>query len=195
MGNWNEDSIISELVNHLSGLAEVTDVDLVSPATNSQFEYLLRVALADGSVCRFVISGIEDEEIEEDFDSVFWSDYIEEAFENIACSCYSLRSKIQELEGQFIKERRRLTLELAQTEKYADLSLLREKISEIDRNEHPQLNILAREATPFISVWLQELKGRSPDVRACHISRDLANSFAEAWLGGWRPPSSTSGPI
>ncbi len=190
MGEWNEDSVISELVSHLNEMQEVTGADLIRPATNSQSDYLLRIALVGGSVCRFVLSGIEDEEIEEEFDSEFWRECIEKAFENVGCNCYSLRGKLQELEDQFVKERLRLTIELAQAEKYAELSLLREKISEIDRNEHPQLNAIAKEATPFIGVWLQELEGETPNSRACHISRDIANTFARAWLEGWRPGQS-----
>ena len=66
---------------------------------------------------------------------------------------------------------------------------LRKTIADIDRKEHSSLDAAARQACPFLAVWLMDqVRDGNPDVLG-HSDQDIASSYAEAWYGGWRPKS------
>ena len=187
MNWWSEDGLIREVVGIIAGLEGVGDVRLMEGSNNAMFQNFLRVATHSGSVYRFAISCVEDEEDVEAFDESFFRHFIKLAFEEAGCSCQPLRERLGELEAGLDAASRKMRLELAQTVQFAEIAELRDKIVEIDRKEHPHLDKVAGEAIPFFDAWLQEKVEAGIVEPPEFIDQSIAVSFANAWFGGWRP--------
>ena len=153
---WAQDALLEMMASYIAGLRGVSSAETICQGHYSTAEYLLRIITEDGQVYRLAVSSVEDEDLEEEFDIVFSNQIIERAFEETGCSCLPLRENLRDLESKFDAECRRLSLELAETEQFAGIGILKEKIAETDQSEHPNLDAIAREATPFMSQWLRE---------------------------------------
>jgi len=115
--------------------------------------------------------------------------FLERAFEEAGCSCSPYRRQLRELETQYNAERIRLIYELDSSKLASEMADLRKTIAEIDRGEHPSLDAAARQAHPFLAVWmLDQVREGNPDVIGLS-DQDITSSYAEAWYGGWRPQS------
>ncbi len=104
------------------------------------------------------------------------------AFEEVGCSCSPLRSELERLDA----ECNGLREELEVTPVFKQRNELAHQIREIDAQEHPVLNNLARTAGQFFRVWLFDriMAGDTPDLAN---GAQLAKAYAEAWRDGWRP--------
>jgi hypothetical protein len=115
--------------------------------------------------------------------------FFERAFEEAGCSCSPYRRQLKELETQHKAESDRLRYELDNSELAREMGELRKTIADIDQREHHYLDATAREAYPFLPVWmLDQVREGNPDVLGLN-DQDIASSYAEAWYGGWRPKS------
>ena len=107
---------------------------------------------------------------------------LHKSFKKVGCSCHPLRDEM----GQVQAECDRLKLELEQTPPFQRFQELRNKIGEIDANEHPNLNRMAKQAVPFFRVWLfQQLIAGNSVVLGDY--EGLGITYAQDWLNGWRP--------
>jgi hypothetical protein len=114
---------------------------------------------------------------------------LERAFEEAGCSCSPHRLQLKELETQYQAERDRLTSELDSSDLAKEIADLRKAIADIDRREHSSLNAVARQAYPFLPVWmLDQVREGNPEVLGLS-DQDITSSYADAWYGGWRPKS------
>jgi hypothetical protein len=114
---------------------------------------------------------------------------LERAFEEAGCSCIPYRRQLRELETQYHAERNRLTYALDNSDLAKELGELRKTIAAIDLREHSSLHVAARQAYPFLPVWmLDQVRQGNPDVLSLS-DQDIASSYADAWYGGWRPKS------
>jgi hypothetical protein len=114
---------------------------------------------------------------------------LERAFEDTGCSCSPYRRRLRELETQYHAESDRLMCELRNSQLAGEMDDLRKTIADIDRGEHPSLAAAARQAHPFLAVWmLDQVREGNPDVIGL-TDQDITSSYAEAWYGGWRPKS------
>ena len=191
----NEDTLLNEAIISLRNLENVVDVGLVEQGSYATFQYLLRIVDSNGQVFRFGISCVEDEEEEEAFDSTFVGHFVEQAFEEIGCSCQPLREKLIELEAELFAELRQQKLDFVQTKRFAEIGKLKNQIAEIDRKEHIFLDLNAREALPALAAWLQEQIAEDNLELGELVNSKIALAFAKAWFGGWRPrpPESEKG--
>ena len=115
--------------------------------------------------------------------------FLERAFEEAGCSCAPYRSHLKELETQYQIERERLLQELDSSELAQEMGDLRISISNIDLREHSSLDRDARQAHPFLAVWmLDQVREGNSEILGLS-DREIAGSYAEAWYGGWRPKS------
>jgi hypothetical protein len=111
------------------------------------------------------------------------------AFQEAGCSCSPHRRRFKELETQYHAERDRLISELDSSDLAKEMGDLRKTIADIDRREHSSLDTVARQAHPFLPVWmLDQVREGNPDVLGLS-DQDITSSYAEAWFGGWRPKS------
>ena len=193
--SWSEEALIDEVVSTLSNLENVVDVGLVEQGYYATFEYLLRIVRRDGEVLRFGISCVEDEENEEAFDATFAGHFVEQAFQEVGCSCHTLREKLSKLETELFAQLQQQKQSLLKTERLAEIGKLRSQIAEIDRKEHPILASNASEALPALASWLQEQISEDDLESRDLIDSKVALAFAKAWFGGWRPrpPESEKG--
>ena len=115
--------------------------------------------------------------------------FIERAFEETGCSCSPYRRQLEELETQYHAEQDRLMDELDRSDTAQEMRELRKTISGIDAKEHFSLDASARQAHPFLPLWmLDQVREGNPDILGLG-DQDIARSYAEAWYGGWRPRS------
>jgi len=115
--------------------------------------------------------------------------FIERAFEETGCSCGPHRRQLKELETQYHAEADRIMCELDNSELGREIEELRKTIAVIDHSEHSSLDAAARQAHPFLPVWmLDQVRQGNADVLGLS-DQDIASSYAEAWYGGWRPKS------
>jgi hypothetical protein len=109
------------------------------------------------------------------------------AFEEVGCSCSPYRDRLRELDAEYKTEQQRLLESLEKSELARELYDLRQKVAEIDRQEHPSLDIRGREAYPFLAVWLLD-QVREGDGDIVGLSDyEISKAYAQAWIGGWRP--------
>lgn len=114
---------------------------------------------------------------------------LERAFEEAGCSCSPYRKQLDELETQYRAESDRLMDGMNSSKLGKEIRILRKTIADIDHKEHSSLDAAARQACPFLAVWLMDqVRDGNPDVLGLS-DRDIANSYAEAWYGGWLPNS------
>ena len=115
--------------------------------------------------------------------------FLDRAFEEAGCSCTPYRDHLKELETQYQIERERLLQELDDSKLAQDMSDLRISIANIDLREHSSLDRDARQAHPFLAVWVldQVREGKSEILGLS--DREIGGCYAEAWYGGWRPKS------
>jgi hypothetical protein len=78
--------------------------------------------------------------------------HIQKAFETMGCSCHPLRKELEQLDAEYED----LQEELRNSELYKRREALSLEIRQVDAKEHPELDNLARMATPFFRVWLFE---------------------------------------
>jgi hypothetical protein len=115
--------------------------------------------------------------------------FLERAFEEAGCSCSPYRGQLEELEILYHAERDRLMYELDNSDLAREMGELRKTIADIDHREHFSLDVAARQAHPFLPVWmLDQLREGNPDVLGLS-DKDIASSYTVAWYGGWRPKS------
>ena len=114
---------------------------------------------------------------------------LERAFEEAGCSCSPFRRQLKELETLYYAEHDRLMYELDNSDLARKRGELRKTIAEIDLREHSSLDVAARQAYPFLPVWmLDQVREGNPDVLGLS-DQDIASSYTMAWYGGWRPKS------
>lgn len=115
--------------------------------------------------------------------------FLDRAFEDAGCSCTPHRSLLKELEAHYNTERDRLMRELEGSDLAKEIGDLRKTISSIDLREHPSLDRDARQAHPFLAVWMvDQVREGYPEILGL-TDQEIASSYAEAWYGGWRPKS------
>jgi hypothetical protein len=112
--------------------------------------------------------------------------HVGRAFEEMGCSCHPLRQEKKQLDDECRRLEMELQVELRNSEAFKRRDAVWQEIQETDRKEHPSLDEQARVAGPFFRVWLFE-RLINEDVLDLSSSEKLAASYAEAWLGGWRP--------
>lgn len=114
---------------------------------------------------------------------------VQRAFEEAGCSCAPDREQLEGLEARYNSERQRLLESLDKSELGRRIDELREKVKEIDRREHPSLDAEAMHAAPYLAVWLIDQVREGNATMLGSSDHDIASSYAEAWMGGWRPRS------
>lgn len=115
--------------------------------------------------------------------------FLDRAFEEAGCSCTSHRSHLNELETQYRTEKDRLMQRLDSSRLAKEVGDLRKTISEIDLRKHPSLDRDARQAQPFLPVWMMDqVREGNQEILGLNDA-EVASSYAEAWYGGWRPKS------
>lgn len=115
--------------------------------------------------------------------------FLDRAFEEVGCSCTPHRSQLSELEIQYKAEKERLIQELDSSKLAVEIGELKKTIFEIDLRDHPLLDRDARQAYPFLALWmLDQVREGNPDIVALD-NEEIAYSYAGAWYGGWRPKS------
>lgn len=114
---------------------------------------------------------------------------LDRAFEAAGCSCSPYRRQLRDLETQYHAEQDRLMDELDNSDLAREMNELKKTIADIDGREHSSLDASARQAHPFLPLWMLDLvREGNPDVLGLS-DQDIASSYAEAWHGGWRPKS------
>ena len=106
--------------------------------------------------------------------------FLERAFESTGCSCSPYRRQLEELEIQYHAEQGRLMDELNKSDLAKKVRELKKTIADIDRTEHSSLDAAARQAYPYLPVWmLDQVREGSPGVLGLS-DRDITSSHADA---------------
>jgi len=139
---------------------------------------------------------------------------LDRAFESLFCSCQPQREEMERL-TKIVKDRedavkqsdiaikvRSLEVELRaanaelqvnlnevthHSPEQVEITRLTEEVRVIDRQEHPNLNSLARAASPFMQSWLLARYKVDGAKALSEVGPDLQKEFAIAWQSGWRP--------
>ena len=115
--------------------------------------------------------------------------FLDRAFEEAGCSCTPYRSQLNDLETRYQSEKEQLMQQLESSSLANEMSDLKKTISEIDLREHLSLDMDARQAFPFLALWmLDQVREGTPEIVGLN-NQEIADSYAEAWYGGWRPKS------
>ena len=88
---------------------------------------------------------------------------------------------IAELETQ-----RRIAVKDIQSRLEPEIIVLKQRVQETDRKEHPKLDGAARSASYFMSTWMLERIDAGENVLALSLD-DMSMRYVEDWMGGWRP--------
>lgn len=112
---------------------------------------------------------------------------LDRGFEEVGCTCSPYRDRLKELEVSYARERQRLLESLEDSALATELYDLRRTVAEMDREQHPGLNVQARQAHYFVGVWLMD-QVREGDGEVLGLDdQAISKAYAEAWLDGWRP--------
>lgn len=185
--DWDESDFIEKIVHVLSRLEIVSGVEWIQQSPSSPFQDIIRIETGRGVVLRLGLSWVDEEEVEEDFDDAFRQYFLARSFETLGCSCVVQRQELEELEAQLDTEVTRFRSSLAETPLGEAIVSLKRTITEIDREEHPVLDRMARDAYPYLYEWI----GQQENSRIEALEyRELSFRYAKEWIAGWRPSRS-----
>ena len=181
---WDESDIVEEVVSNLASVEEICGAEWIQQSPYSSCQDLIRIETWQGAVFRLGISWVEDDEAEEDFDDALTHYLLQQAFEEQGCSCSTQRQQLKDLEVQLDTEVLRFRSHLARSSLGEAIAALKQEIAAIDREEHPPLDGMAREAFPYLDQWITELE--SLESAGLGIREQILR-YAQEWRAGWRP--------
>lgn len=108
-------------------------------------------------------------------------------FEEAGCSCSPLRRELETLHRLCAQLEDQMREHLRQTDPFKRREAIAQHIKDIDNREHASLDSRANLAFPFFRVWLFERLSDPEGSLNLTTPDAAAQSYAEAWLRGWRP--------
>ena len=182
--DWDESDLVEKIVSALASLEEIYEVEWIQQSPNSLCQDLIRIESWQGTVFRLGLSWLEDEEAEENFDDGFTHYLLQKSFEELGCSCNTQRQQLKDLEVRLHTEVLQFHSNLTKSPLGEAIAALKQEIGEIDRIEHPALDMMARDAYPYFDQWIAEQE--SSEIERLG-NRALILQYAQEWRAGWLP--------
>lgn len=182
--DWDESDFVEKIVQDLSHAENVNAVEWIQQSPSSPCQDIIRIETSRGTVFRLGLSWVDEEEVEDDFDDAFRQYFLSRSFEALGCSCAVQRQQLKELEAQLDIEVARFRSSLAESPLGEAIASLKQAIAEIDREEHPVLDRMARDAYPYLDQWIADQEDSVVEGMA---TRALIFQYAQEWRNGWRP--------
>ena len=184
---WEESDFVERIVTVLARVEGIVGVEWIQQSPYSSYQDVIRIETWQGAVFRLGLSWLNDEEVEEDYDDAFTHYLLQRSFEELGCSCGTQKSRLTDLEAQLETEVLRFRSSLAESPLGEAIASLKQTIAEIDREEHPVLDRMARDAHPYLIEWI----GQQEDSEIERLEyRALSFRYVKEWIAGWRPPRS-----
>ena len=185
--DWDESDFVEKIVQDLSHAENVNAVEWIQQSPSSPYQDIIRIETSRGTVFRLGLSLVDEEEVEDDFDDAFRQYFLGRSFEALGCSCAVQRQQLKELETQLDIEVTRFRSSLAESPLGEAIASLKQAIAEIDREEHPVLDRMARDAYPYLNEWIGQQE--NSEIEELEY-RALSYRYAKEWIAGWRPTGS-----